>query len=110
MQRAPTTLAALLDNPAYAAYLARQGNRQVVMVGYSDSTKDGGYVAATWGLYQAQNELHEIAAERQVDITFFHGRGGSLGRGGGPAGQLRNRPIRRVRRRASGPVRGSLAG
>lgn len=85
LRNAPSTLAAILDHSIYANYLAGQGNRQLVMIGYSDSTKDGGYVAASWGLYQAQNELHSIAAERGVDITFFHGRGGSLGRGGGPA-------------------------
>jgi phosphoenolpyruvate carboxylase len=55
------------------------------MVGYSDSTKDGGYLAACWGLQAAQERLHEAAAVRGVKITFFHGRGGSLGRGGGPS-------------------------
>ena len=79
------TLAAILDEPAYAAHLAGRGGRQIVMVGYSDSTKDGGYLAACWGLQAAQERLHAIAAARGVRITFFHGRGGSLGRGGGPA-------------------------
>ncbi len=85
LQRAPQTLAAMLEHPLYAEYLARQGNRQVIMVGYSDSTKDGGYLAACWGLQRAQSELHRVAAEHGVSLTFFHGRGGSLGRGGGPA-------------------------
>ena len=79
------TLATILDTPAYAAHLAGRGNRQVVMVGYSDSTKDGGYLAACWGLQAAQSRLHAAAVARGVDLTFFHGRGGSLGRGGGPA-------------------------
>jgi phosphoenolpyruvate carboxylase len=57
----------------------------MVTVGYSDSTKDGGYLSAGWGLYQAQIGLHAAAKERGVELTFFHGRGGSLGRGGGPA-------------------------
>ncbi|MBY0502855.1 MAG: phosphoenolpyruvate carboxylase [Bryobacteraceae bacterium] len=85
LERAPATLRAMLAQPAYARYLQRQGNRQVVMVGYSDSTKDGGYLSACWGLYRAQTELHQAAQESGVQLTFFHGRGGSLGRGGGPA-------------------------
>lgn len=85
LKGAAGTLAAILDMPAYGDYLARQGKRQTVMVGYSDSTKDGGYLAACWGLYQAQDQLHGVAAQRGVRLTFFHGRGGSLGRGGGPA-------------------------
>ena len=79
------TLTQILDQNDYAAHLAGRGNRQIVMVGYSDSTKDGGYLAACWGLQAAQERLHEAAAARDVKITFFHGRGGSLGRGGGPA-------------------------
>ena len=85
LKRAPQTLAAMLDQPKYADHLARQGNRQIVMVGYSDSTKDGGYLAACWGLYRSQSELQHAAELRGVKLTFFHGRGGSLGRGGGPA-------------------------
>jgi len=85
LKRAPETMAAMLDQPSYAEHLAKQGNRQIVMVGYSDSTKDGGYLAACWGLYQAQSALHQTAEQRGVNLTFFHGRGGSLGRGGGPA-------------------------
>ncbi|MDZ4821717.1 MAG: phosphoenolpyruvate carboxylase [Planctomycetota bacterium] len=79
------TLDAILSHPDYREHLRRQGNRQIIMVGYSDSTKDGGYLAACWGLYRAQSELHEAASKHGVAITFFHGRGGSLGRGGGPA-------------------------
>jgi phosphoenolpyruvate carboxylase len=85
LEQADATLAAMLDVPAYAAHLAARGNRQMVMVGYSDSTKDGGYLAACWGLQEAQSRLHAAAAARGVSLTFFHGRGGSLGRGGGPA-------------------------
>ena len=79
------TLAAILDEPAYRRHVAARGDRQVVMVGYSDSTKDGGYLAACHGLQVAQKQLHRVAAARDVRLTFFHGRGGSLGRGGGPA-------------------------
>jgi phosphoenolpyruvate carboxylase len=85
LTHADTTLGAMLDEPAYRDHLAGRGNRQMVMVGYSDSTKDGGYLAACFGLQSAQERLHQAATARGVRLTFFHGRGGSLGRGGGPA-------------------------
>jgi phosphoenolpyruvate carboxylase len=85
LARADETLGTMLDEPAYREHLARRGNRQIVMVGYSDSTKDGGYLAACCGLQSAQERLHAVAAAEGVKLTFFHGRGGSLGRGGGPA-------------------------
>ena len=77
-------MAALLDVAAYRSYLQeRQGRRQTVMIGYSDSTKDGGYLAACWALYHAQAETRQVAQRHGYPLTFFHGRGGSLGRGGG---------------------------
>ena len=85
LQRASEILGSLLDTPAYGEYLRRQEDHQTVMLGYSDSTKDGGYLAACWSLYKAQQELHALAQRAGVRLTFFHGRGGSLGRGGGPA-------------------------
>lgn len=85
LKNAASTLEAILQNPVYAAHLSRQGGRQIVMIGYSDSTKDGGYLAACWGLYRAQVELQRVADRYGITLTFFHGRGGSLGRGGGPA-------------------------
>ena len=85
LKSAPSVMADILDHPVYAEHLRGQHNRQTVMVGYSDSTKDGGYLAACWGLDGAQDLLHQTAAARKVRLTFFHGRGGSLGRGGGPA-------------------------
>lgn len=85
LAQAAETLEGMFANPAYRAHLAQQGDRQMVMLGYSDSTKDGGYLAACWGLYRAQRELSQVAARYRVQLTFFHGRGGSLGRGGGPA-------------------------
>lgn len=81
----PEILAQTLQIPAYREYLARQDDRQTVMLGYSDSTKDGGYLSACWSLYEAQTRLHRAAAGEGIQLTFFHGRGGSLGRGGGPA-------------------------
>ena len=85
LAHAHETLATMLAEPAYREHLARRGDRQIVMVGYSDSTKDGGYLAACCGLQAAQERLHATAAASNVHLTFFHGRGGSLGRGGGPA-------------------------
>jgi len=85
LRRAPQTLEALLSNACYADLLKSRGRVQMVQVGYSDSTKDGGYMAACWSLYRGQSQLHEVAAERGVRLVFFRGRGGSLGRGGGPA-------------------------
>ena len=85
LKNGAATLDAILQHPMYAAHLAHQGGRQIVMVGYSDSTKDGGYLAACWGLYRAQSDLQRVADRYSVKLTFFHGRGGSLGRGGGPA-------------------------
>ena len=85
LAHAHETLAAILDEPVYRDHLRGRGDRQIVMVGYSDSTKDGGYLAACCGLQTAQSSLHAAAETRGVALTFFHGRGGSLGRGGGPA-------------------------
>lgn len=85
LKRAPETLSDLLGEPEYRAYVRQQGDRQTVMVGYSDSTKDGGYLAAQWALQSGQTGLAKVAKSEGIDLTFFHGRGGSLGRGGGPA-------------------------
>ena len=70
--------------PVYAAHLRARGGRQQVMLGYSDSNKDGGFVAASWELYKAQRALAETCRESGVDLLLFHGRGGAIGRGGGP--------------------------
>jgi len=86
LRRGAAVLRALLAHPAYRPQLAARGRRQEVMLGYSDSTKDGGYLSANWALYRAQGELAAEAAGAGVALTFFHGRGGALGRGGGPLG------------------------
>ena len=85
LDRAGDVLEELLDSEPYAEHLAASGGTQVCMIGYSDSTKDGGYLAANWRQYQGQRRLAETAERRGVDLMLFHGRGGSLGRGGGPA-------------------------
>jgi phosphoenolpyruvate carboxylase len=79
----PEILNQLLSQPAYREHLERRGNRQVIMVGYSDSNKDSGIVAARWGLYEAQRQLVEIGRRHDVTVHFFHGRGGTVSRGGG---------------------------
>ena len=80
---APRTFAALIADPTYRAHLAARGNRQTIMLGYSDSAKDGGILAARWTLQRAQVELLEVARAHGVELVFFHGRGGSVSRGGG---------------------------
>ena len=84
LRHAPEILSAALEHPIYRDWLRALGDRQIVMIGYSDSTKDGGYLAACWELQCAQRNLHAVAETHDVNLTFFHGRGGSLGRGGGP--------------------------
>jgi phosphoenolpyruvate carboxylase len=85
LDNAPDVLEALFDVPAYDTHLRERGGRQQVMIGYSDSNKDGGYLAAAWHLHRAQRRLASVCAARNVLLTIFHGRGGSIGRGGGPA-------------------------
>ncbi len=84
LQNAPTIMAELFENEVYRQHLAERGNQQQIMIGYSDSNKDGGYLRANWMLYQAQRNLATICDEYGVRLTLFHGRGGTLGRGGGP--------------------------
>ena len=74
----------LLDNPTYTALLKASGNTQEVMLGYSDSCKDGGILASVWNLYQAQQQISAITTKRNIRLNLFHGRGGTIGRGGGP--------------------------
>ncbi len=82
LKQGATTLQALLDDPVYRAHLRQRGDRQMIMLGYSDSGKDGGIVAARWALQRAQTELLETAAKADIQLVFFHGRGGSVSRGG----------------------------
>jgi phosphoenolpyruvate carboxylase len=84
LRRAPVVVSELLGDPGFAAAVERRGRRLEVMVGYSDSAKDGGFLAAQWAVFRAQEELAAVAREHGVDLVVFHGRGGSAGRGGGP--------------------------
>ena len=81
---APEVMAALFEIPIYRQHLAQRGDRQEIMIGYSDSNKDGGFLRSTWTLYQAQKRLAQTCSAHGVKLTLFHGRGGSIGRGGGP--------------------------
>ncbi|MCW5940743.1 MAG: phosphoenolpyruvate carboxylase [Fimbriimonadaceae bacterium] len=85
LQHARDLLEGLFASPAYRGYLRGRGDRQEVMLGYSDSSKDGGYLAANWALYRTQETLGELARRHGVRLRFFHGRGGTVGRGGGRA-------------------------
>jgi len=99
LEAAPEVLDAYVALPGVAAWLQERGRRLEVMLGYSDSAKDAGFLAANLALYRAQGALAAWAGRRGVDLTLFHGRGGALGRGGGPAG-------RAVRGQAPGSVAG----
>ncbi len=85
LKNAPQVMATLFNHPSYRAHLAAQGMEQIVMIGYSDSNKDAGYLTATWELYQAQDLLAQCCRQHEVKLTLFHGRGGTIARGGGPA-------------------------
>jgi phosphoenolpyruvate carboxylase len=82
---AGSILDAILREPGYRVHLATRGDRQEVMLGYSDSNKESGFLAAAWMLHGAQDALAEVARSHGVEFTLFHGRGGAIGRGGGPA-------------------------
>ncbi len=88
LYRAPAIMEELLDNREYRKHLVaragKRGLRQQVMIGYSDSSKDGGYLASNWNLYNAQRILTESCVKKGISLELFHGRGGSIGRGGGP--------------------------
>ncbi len=79
----PGIMNALLEMAVYRKHLQACGGRQVIMVGYSDSNKDSGIVASRWALQEAQRNLVEVGRQRNVEIVFFHGRGGTISRGGG---------------------------
>ncbi|TVS86974.1 phosphoenolpyruvate carboxylase [Mycobacterium helveticum] len=81
------TLHAMLELPLYRALVAARGDCQEVMLGYSDSNKDGGYLAANWAVYRAELALVEVARKAGIRLRLFHGRGGTVGRGGGPSYQ-----------------------
>ncbi len=85
LQRGSAILQAALDVPIYRAMVTARGDSQEIMLGYSDSNKDGGYLAANWALYRAELDLVEAARANGIRLRLFHGRGGTIGRGGGPS-------------------------
>ncbi len=85
LDAAAETMGTLLAMPVYRAALRAVGDEQEIMVGYSDSNKDVGYVASGWAIYRAQISLAELMSSHGITWTFFHGRGGAVGRGGGPS-------------------------
>jgi phosphoenolpyruvate carboxylase len=83
LQNAPAVMKELYGDRTYNEHIRRRGNRQVIMVGFSDGTKDGGYLMANWGIYKAKEELTKVSREHGIDVVFFDGRGGPPARGGG---------------------------
>jgi phosphoenolpyruvate carboxylase len=84
LRRAPEVCRRLWTSPPYARFLDSWGREQEIMLGYSDSNKDGGMLTSTWEIYKAHEGLHRAARECGVRLSLFHGRGGTVGRGGGP--------------------------
>ena len=87
LTRCADLLDILFQNKAYRLYLETLGRSQEVMLGYSDSSKDGGFLSASWSLFNAQKRLTEVCDSHGIGLTIFHGRGGTVGRGGGRANQ-----------------------
>ncbi|WP_301149924.1 phosphoenolpyruvate carboxylase [Mycobacterium simiae] len=96
-----TILQAMLELPLYRAVVAARGDSQEVMLGYSDSNKDGGYLTANWAVYRAELALADVARTNRIRLRLFHGRGGTVGRGGGPSYQA-------ILAQPPGAVNGSL--
>jgi phosphoenolpyruvate carboxylase len=101
LRRGASILEAALDLPVYQAIVRARQDSQEVMLGYSDSNKDGGYLTANWALYRAELDLVESARKTGIRLRLFHGRGGTVGRGGGPSYQA-------ILAQPPGAVNGSL--
>src|SRR6202034_4378623 len=84
LRNAPAVCRELWNRPDYRRLLESWGNWQEIMLGYSDSKKDGGMLTSTWEIFRAHRDLHVVAREAGIKLRIFHGRGGTVGRGGGP--------------------------
>lgn len=87
LHAAPEVMSALFETEIYREHLRRRGDSQQIMIGYSDSNKDGGFLRANWELYKAQRSLADTCDAYDIQLTLFHGKGGTIGRGGGRANQ-----------------------
>ncbi len=100
LERAPAVMRELLSTPVVRRTVQGLGGVQEVMLGYSDSNKDGGYLCSSWKLFEAQARLHDVGAECGIPISFFHGRGGPVSRGGAPVGRaIAGQPVGTVQGR-----------
>ncbi|WP_147677245.1 phosphoenolpyruvate carboxylase [Algibacter pacificus] len=88
LENAPDVMEQLYSNPVYRAHLEKRGNKQTIMLGFSDGTKDGGYLMANWGIYKAKERLTAISRKYDITAIFFDGRGGPPARGGGKTHQF----------------------
>ncbi len=88
LQQAAIVMQTLYQHPTYSQHLKQRGNKQTIMVGFSDGTKDGGYLMANWSIYKAKEELTAISKAYNIDVVFFDGRGGPPARGGGKTHQF----------------------
>lgn len=105
------TMKKYLSLPIAQKWIASNNNYQEIMLGYSDSNKDGGYLSSCWTLYKAQQQLTAIGDEFGVKITFFHGRGGTVGRGGGPTYEaITAQPLRSINDRIRLTEQGEVIG
>lgn len=88
LENAHLVMEELYTNEAYRAHLQKRGNKQTIMLGFSDGTKDGGYLMANWAIFKAKEELTKISRKHQIEVIFFDGRGGPPARGGGKTHQF----------------------
>lgn len=88
LKAATAIMQSVYENETYRSHLTRRGNKQTIMLGFSDGTKDGGYLMANWHIYKAKEELTAISKKYDVDVVFFDGRGGPPARGGGKTNQF----------------------